>query len=98
MREARDAMRCGAIAGTVDDGTRMNHIMARLTSRALADDERAVCAGVLADLRTHYAGDPDAAAALLNFGDSTSAEDSAELAAWTMLANMLMNLDEVVNK
>jgi hypothetical protein len=85
-------------AGTVDDGARMNHIMARLTSRALADDERAVCAGVLADLRTHYAGDPDAAAALLNVGDGTSAEDPAELAAWTMLANMLMNLDEVVNK
>lgn len=85
-------------AGTVDDGARMDHIMARLTSRALADDERAVCAGVLADLRTHYAGDPDAAAALLNVGDSTSAEDPAELAAWTMLANMLMNLDEVVNK
>ncbi|MDG1490737.1 MAG: hypothetical protein P8R43_02515, partial [Planctomycetota bacterium] len=76
---------------------RMNHIMARLTSRPLGDDERTVCAAVLADLRVHYRGDPEAAAALLTVG-GVAPKDPAELAAWTMLANMLMNLDEVVNK
>lgn len=82
----------------VADGARMDHIMARLTARPLADDEREVCAGVLADLRAHYAGDPDAAASLLTVGEGAPAGEPAELAAWTMLANMLMNLDEVVNK
>ncbi len=84
-------------AGVPDDSARMNHIMARLTSRPLGDDERTVCAGVLADLRVHYRGDPEAAAALLTLG-GVAPKDPAELAAWTMLANMLMNLDEVVNK
>ena len=79
------------------DGARLDQLMARLTSRRLDADERVVCAGVLADLRTHYAADPEAAD-LLALGSGAAAESHAELAAWTMLANMLMNLDEVVNK
>ena len=87
----------GGLAG---DAPRMDHVMARLTARALDDDERAVCTGVLADLRAHYRADADAAAALLAVGELPAPEglDAAELAAWTMLTNMLMNLDEVVTK
>jgi len=94
------AARVLADAGLAGDAPRMDHVMARLTARALGDDERAVCAGVLADLRAHYRADADAAAALLAVGELPAPEglDAAELAAWTMLTNMLMNLDEVVTK
>ena len=44
--------------------------------------------------------DEDEAAKLISFGESKpdAGIEASELAAWTMLANMLMNLDEVVTK
>ena len=43
---------------------------------------------------------PTDAKKLIAFGESKAdpALDAVELAAWTMLANQLMNLDEVLNK
>ena len=43
---------------------------------------------------------PTDAKKLIAFGESKAdaALDAAELAAWTMLVNQLMNLDEVLNK
>jgi len=42
----------------------------------------------------------EAATELINFGDSPPDPDivASELAAWTLIANLLLNLDEVVNK
>jgi hypothetical protein len=51
-------------------------------------------------LRTAYAANEADARALVAVGDS-KADPSippVELAAWTMLANQLFNLDEVLNK
>ena len=79
---------------------RMNWLMRQLTSRSLEADEQGVCAAVLADLVEHYAAHPGAALELLSVGeaDTASSEEPYVLAAWTMLANMLMNLDETVTK
>ena len=54
----------------------------------------------LDSLTAHYADHPDDAAALLEVGEAPIDPDCAPttLAAWTMLANQLMNLDEVLNK
>ena len=54
----------------------------------------------LADLRAEYAGDRDAAKKLISIGETKADEklDAVELAAWTMLANTVLNLDEVLNK
>jgi hypothetical protein len=54
----------------------------------------------LADLLTHYKDQPDEAKQLLVVGDWKRDEsiDPATHAAWTMLANQLMNLDEFLNK
>ena len=48
----------------------------------------------------HYKADPAGAKELLAVGQSKAdpALDPPTLAAWTMLANELMNLDEVLNK
>ena len=50
--------------------------------------------------RLAYAKDIPAAKRLITLGDSPSDErlDTVELATWTMMANVLLNLDEVVTK
>ena len=54
----------------------------------------------LNDLLAEFKAKPAEAKKLLAFGDSKADEklDPATFAAWTMLANELMNLDEVLNK
>ena len=51
------------------------------------------------DLAT-YQADVDAARKLISVGSQPPDEkqDPSELAAWTMLANLILNLDEVVTK
>jgi hypothetical protein len=53
--------------------------------------------GLQAD-RRHYEGRPESAAALLRVGESASLSGipPAELAAWTLVGNALLNLDEFV--
>ncbi len=53
-----------------------------------------------AELLTYYQEHPDDAKKLIAVGESKAdaSIDPATLAAWTMLANELMNLDEVLNK
>ena len=53
----------------------------------------------LADLQAFYGGHLEDAKQLVGVGDSKPrTTDSAQLAAWTMLTNELMNLDEVLCK
>jgi hypothetical protein len=72
----------------------------RLLSRPLRPEETKVVSGVLNDLLTHYKEHADEAKKLIAVGESKAdpAVDAATLAAWTMLANELLNLDEVLNK
>ena len=55
--------------------------------------------GIAEDL-AHYQANPDAAKQLIAIGVTKPNDslDQAELAAWTMAANTLLSLDEVVNK
>jgi hypothetical protein len=55
---------------------------------------------VIAELRERYARAPEAAAALLEVGESPHSEDvpAPELAAWTMVASQFLNLDEALTK
>ncbi len=54
----------------------------------------------LKDLTAHYTAQPGAAKELLETG--TTRPDPhygpAELAAWTMIANVILNLDEAISK
>lgn len=98
--EAARALAASALREHEGYADRMDAMMLRLAARRLADEELRTCGEVLRDLRSTYAADPEAAARLVSVGASPPPDDLAapELAAWTMLANMLMNLDEVVTK
>ncbi len=54
----------------------------------------------LRDFTAHYAEQPDAARELINIGEVKPDPklDPSELAAWTMIGNILLNLDEVLTK
>jgi len=56
--------------------------------------------GLLRDSLTRYRGDPEAAKKLIAVGESKpdASLDACELAAWTLLANLILNLDEVIIK
>jgi hypothetical protein len=60
----------------------------------------AVLEGSIAQMEKHYAADPKAASALLDVGEkkSDAAIPAPELAAWTMVASEMLNLDETLNK
>ena len=75
-------------------------IARRLLARPFRPEEARVVRASLDDLLAFYKGHPEDAKKLLAVGESKAdaAMDATTLAAWTMLANELMNLDEVLNK
>ena len=82
------------------DSERLDWIARQLLARSFRTEEREVVQRTLAELKEHYAGAKDDAAALLKVGESevTSKAEPVQLAAYTMVVNQLMNLDEVLNK
>ncbi len=77
-----------------------NFIALRLLARPFRENEWPIVESSLADLLTYCTAHPEDAAKLLAVGESKRDEllDPATHAAWTMLTNQLMNLDEVLNK
>lgn len=71
-----------------------------LLSRDPAPQMASVLEGSLSKMEKHYSADPSAARALIDVGDSKpdSAIPAPELAAWTMVASEMLNLDATVNK
>ena len=71
-----------------------------VTARYPSREESQIVLTALQAHRDRYLGDPEAATKLIAFGDSPPDPDipPSQLAAWTLIANLLLNLDEVVNK
>ena len=80
--------------------SRLNFLTKRLLSREFSQHERAVAEKSFVDFLRHYEEDSEDAGKLLATGEVPVDEDlpAPELAAWTMMANQLMNLDEALNK
>jgi mono/diheme cytochrome c family protein len=78
----------------------LDEMAMRLLARPLTSKEKAVVKKTLAGMRTFYERDAEAAKQLLSIGESKAGESipAPQLAAMTMVANQLMNLDEVLNK
>jgi hypothetical protein len=79
---------------------RLDLVTMHLLSRKFEEQERAICAKVLQALLTHYQERPQEAQKLIHTGASQpdAALSPVELAAWTILVNQVMNLDEALNK
>jgi hypothetical protein len=79
---------------------RIDFMAGRILARPFTPAELEVVKASLADLVAEYKARPEEAKKLIAVGESKADAklDPSELAAWTMLANELMNLDEVLNK
>ena len=62
------------------------------------DQEAALLGRTLMKARDHYRAQPAAAAQFLRVGQRTHAKgaDLSELAAWTVVASLTLNLDEAI--
>ena len=70
------------------------------TARRPDSEEMAVFQEMYRDMLSEYNADPQAADRLLSIGESSkdSSLAASELAAWTMVANTILNLDETITK
>ena len=80
--------------------SRLTHGFRLVTARLPSAKETDVLLRTLNKQRVIFAADLPAAEKLLAYGDlpRTANQEPAELAAWTMLANLLINLDETITK
>lgn len=86
--------------GGSDDAARLRHGFWLVTARPPATHEGEVLQATLAAQRARYAADAEAAKKVIAVGESPAPGDvpPAELAAYTMVANLLLNLDEALTK
>ena len=86
--------------GGADFDERLDFVTTRLLARVFDADERSVVLRTYDRLLNAYRVDTAGAEELIHVGDSTPTLGLAvdESAAWTMVVNQLMNLDEVLNK
>ncbi|HMF19009.1 MAG TPA: DUF1553 domain-containing protein, partial [Gemmataceae bacterium] len=83
-----------------DTDARLKHLFRCVTSRLPDAVELGVLRDTLQEHLTRYKADPKAAQALIRVGESQPdpALRPEELAAWTMVGNLVLNLDEVINR
>ena len=86
-------------AGPGDD-ERLRYGFRLVTARPATTTETAILSETLASERNHYQADTEAAQKAIAVGESPVPTDVSpnDLAAYTMVANLLLNLDEVVTK
>jgi hypothetical protein len=79
---------------------RLDFIARRLLARPLRREERKIALANLEELVAYYDAHAEEAKKLIAIGEAKAnpGVEPRTLAAWTMVANELMNLDEVLNK
>ena len=89
-----------AVTAAKETSARVDFLSATLLARPFTAEEKVVVAAVYGDLLKHYQATPDDARKLIAVGDSKpdAKLDPVELAAWTMVVNQLLNLDETLCK
>ena len=86
--------------GGKQDQTKISWAWRAATSRNPSREEIEIVQDLLNQNRKRYAQDLKSAEDLIGFGESEpdAKIKPIELAPWTLVANMILNLDEVVNK
>ena len=89
-----------ALKAAPETDARIDFIAHRLLARPLRAEETTTIEKSLSDLEDFYKAHTDDAKQLIGVGEvkADAALDPPTLAAWTMVTNELMNLDEVLNK
>lgn len=88
------------LAVSSDDRARIAHAFRLATARAPTSAETDLLLRLYQDQLQRFRADKDAAQRLLAVGESPSGsvEDPAALAAWTLVASAILNLDETITK
>jgi hypothetical protein len=88
------------LSATQSDKKRVELAFQLALARPPAQEELAVLLRIAQEQIAVYRGDQAAAAQLLGVGEAARNQglDSAELAAWTIIANVILNLDETITK
>jgi mono/diheme cytochrome c family protein len=89
-----------AILSSKEFDSRLDDITELLLARPMAPEERVLMRNMEQHFLTHYQDDPADARALLTVGQSKPDKKipPAELAAWTLVASEILNLDESLTK
>ena len=100
VEAARGVAQRAMLEGGGADAARAEFMFRLVTSRRPSAEELDVLLSLYLEQRTEFASDPEAALALLGVGCSPRDEslDPASHAAWTMVANLVLNLDETISK
>ena len=79
---------------------RIDRVFRQATGRCPTDAEATVLTDGLHTYRDAFVGNSHSARQLISIGESSVSEhtDVEELAAWTTLVSLVMNLDEVITK
>jgi hypothetical protein len=98
--EAARALAAHAIESSTGFNGRLNAITEALIARRMDKLEQEVVHRMLDRSTKKFLGDPAAAKALITVGESKAPEKlpPAELAAWTLVASEVMNMDESLTK
>jgi len=89
-----------ALRRKADDQSRAEWMLSKVLSRPAQTADVADMTAAASEFRTTFQQKPEAAKELISTGDSKPDEslDVAELAAWTLVANTLMNRDDFISK
>ncbi len=97
--EASRQLAVHAIASSTDVDQRIDYITKRLLDRVAKPKERKIIHASLDSLLASYNAKPEEAAKLLTVGETPApAVPTPELAAWTMVASQILNLDETLTR
>jgi len=88
------------LAGSDNDAERLRTLFRRVVSRTPKPEELHLLRGLLERQRARFAADANAAVQLVSVGSSSRDQrlEVGELAAWTILAQTIFNLDEVITR
>lgn len=100
VEAARNLAELAIKNGGTTNESKIDFVSSRVLGRPFTAAESTIVVSSLNDLLAEYKAKPEEAKKLISVGDSKPDPklDAGQLAAWTMLVNELMNLDEVLNK
>jgi hypothetical protein len=98
--EAARALAARTLQDRGETDGRLASMFRRVLTRSPHQDELAVLRTLLENQLTTYRAAPADAGKAIRFGESVPPDgvDAAELAAWAMVANAILNLDEATNR